>query len=111
MDSPTSAKATSRTTVSATAAATIPTTANDAQSMCMGEVPHCQAARSANGRGGTSLTLAAVTAVRRDALKLPEPPPSPLTATTSTPTVPVGASQEAAAPTTAAAGRVKVHAS
>src|SRR5215213_10493288 len=41
---------------------------------------------------------------------MPEARAIPVTATTMTPTVPVAASHEAAAPTTAADGRVKLHA-
>src|SRR5689334_25223783 len=42
---------------------------------------------------------------------MPDASATPLTATTSTPVVPVAASHDAAAPTTAADGRVKLQAS
>src|SRR3954447_17366843 len=70
-DEPTIANATSRTTVSATAAATTAISANVAQSMCTVGPLSCQAARSAAGDGATSgtsaLTLSALTELRRDA--------------------------------------------
>src|SRR4051812_1589938 len=72
-DNPTSANDTSRTTPTAAAAATTAIAPNVAQSMCTeGLLFWAQAARSAAGdrarsSTGRSLTLAAVTALRRDA--------------------------------------------
>src|SRR4051794_7650238 len=71
-DNPTSANATSRTTATAAAAATTAIAPNVAQSMCTDGLLGAQAARSAAGgrdrsSTGRSFTLAAVTALRRDA--------------------------------------------
>src|SRR3954449_661671 len=66
-DSPRIANATSRTTDTAAAAATTPIVPNVPQSMCTaGPLPGQTVMSTAAGRG-RSLTLAAVTASRRDA--------------------------------------------